>query len=185
MTTNANYGGRVADPNTSTYTKFFNQGTAPNLFATIPDLTGVGGSGTIVPASPYYKNLTIPGNLNVNGDLTVYGVFTNPSDIILKDNIVEISTEFSDNIMKLKPTQFTFKTDLTKKIHYGFIAQEFETQFPELVVNKPDNNNNHYHIHHKRDIKAINYLEVIPLLVSQIQKMQNEINELKLQIHGR
>ena len=169
MTTNANYGGRVADPNTSTYTKFFNQGTAPNLFATIPDLTGVGGSGTIVPASPYYKNLTIPGNLNVNGDLTVYGV----------------STEFSDNIMKLKPTQFTFKTDLTKKIHYGFIAQEFETQFPELVVNKPDNNNNHYHIHHKRDIKAINYLEVIPLLVSQIQKMQNEINELKLQIHGR
>ena len=175
---NANYGGRVADPNTSTYIKFFNPGQAPNLWSTIPDSTGTG-TGTITVASPYYPNLLIP------GDLTVYGVFSNPSDIILKDNIVDISNELSDNIMKLKPTQFTFKTDLTKKIHYGFIAQEFETQFPELVVNKPDNNNNHYHIHNKRDIKAINYLEVIPLLVSQIQKMQNEIDELKKQIHGK
>ena len=178
MSINANYGGKLPDPNTSTYIKYFIQGQAPNLWTTIPDSTG-SGSGTIVPASPYYQNVSIP------GDLTVYGFFSNPSDIILKDNIVEISTELSDNIMKLKPTQFTFKTDLTKKIHYGFIAQEFETQFPELVVNKPDNNNNHYHIHNKRDIKAINYLEVIPLLVSQIQKMQSEIDELKTQIHGR
>ena len=75
--------------------------------------------------------------------------------------------------MNLKPSQFTFKSDPLKKVHYGFIAQEFETIFPELVTSKPGPIAN---------IKAINYLEVIPLLVSKIQKMQNEIDKLKQQI---
>jgi len=76
--------------------------------------------------------------------------------------------------MKLRPTQFTFKSDMHKNIHYGFIAQEFEEHFPELVVSKIDK--------HVANLKAINYLELVPLLVYQIQKMQKEIDELKNQI---
>ena len=59
-------------------------------------------------------------------------------------------------------------------VHYGFIAQDFEKEFPELISVKPDNN--------MANIKAINYLEIIPLLVSKIQMMQTEIDELKIQI---
>jgi hypothetical protein len=76
--------------------------------------------------------------------------------------------------MKIRPTQFVFKSDILKKIHYGFIAQEFEEHFPELVVSKIDK--------HVANLKAINYLELVPLLVYQIQKMQKEIDELKNQM---
>ena len=103
----------------------------------------------------------------------VDGSIVNPSDINLKDNIVEISSELTNNLINLKPVQYTYKTD--KKIHYGFIAQELETVLPELVVTKPDTSNS-------AQIKAINYLEIIPLLVGKLQKMQTEIDNLKLQI---
>ncbi len=48
---------------------------------------------------------------------------------------------------------------------------DFEKEFPELVSIKPDKN--------LANIKAINYLEIIPLLVNKIQIMQKEIDELK------
>ena len=73
--------------------------------------------------------------------------------------------------MKLRATKFTFKSDINKKIHYGFIAQEFEEYFPELVVSKIDKD--------VANLKAINYLELVPLLVYQMQNMQKEIDELK------
>ena len=68
-------------------------------------------------------------------------------------------------------SQFTFNDDPLKNTHYGFIAQDFENDFPELVSIKPDKN--------LANIKAINYLEIIPLLVNKIQIMQKEIDELK------
>lgn len=74
-------------------------------------------------------------------------------------------------MLNLKSRQFTFKNDETKQIHYGFISQDFEKEIPELIYSKPDNNN--------KNVKAINYLEIIPLLVSKIQSMQKEIDDLK------
>ena len=73
--------------------------------------------------------------------------------------------------MNLKANKFTYKNDPLKQEHYGFIAQEFEKEYPELISIKPDNNLN--------NIKAINYLEIVPLLVNKIQMMQKEIDELK------
>jgi hypothetical protein len=77
--------------------------------------------------------------------------------------------------MNLKPSKFTFKNDTSNQIHYGFIAQDFNIEYPELVFIKPDKELN--------NIKAINYLEIIPLLVSKIQHMQNEIDELKSKVN--
>jgi hypothetical protein len=112
----------------------------------------------------------------------VDGTISNPSDLSLKENIVEISTELSDTVMRLKPTQFTYKSDTQHQVHYGFIAQEFEEHLPELVTNKPTSNTNYnpsINKHLETNIKAINYLEVLPLLVHKIQNMQKEIDELK------
>jgi hypothetical protein len=120
----------------------------------------------IIPATPVINSLYIPGNLYVDGSII------NPSDIYLKDNVREISIEKADDLLKLGPKQFTLKSDLSKHIHYGFIAQEFETVFPELVFSKPDKN--------VANLKAINYLEIVPLLVHKVQQMQKEIDELKM-----
>ena len=53
------------------------------------------------------------------------------------------------------------------KKHYGFIAQELENVYPELVSDS------------EMGFKTVNYIEMIPILLSQIQSMQMEINMLK------
>ena len=149
--------------------KVFNSPPVSNLW-NIKQYIYSGVPNQVITPAPINQNTTT--NLYINGN--IFGSnFIVASDRNLKDNILDISNELSDNIMKLKPAQFTFKTDKNKQLHYGFIAQEVEEYFPDLVIKKPDNNH---------EILTVNYLEIIPLLVSQIQKIQKELDELKLQI---
>jgi len=159
MNSNANYSGR--QPTKTAYIKEFYSGSATSLWTTTLHLN----TPVIMPASTVINSLYIPGTLYVDGPII------NPSDINLKDNIREISIEKADDLLKIGTKQFTLKSDLSKHIHYGFIAQEFETVFPELVFSKPDKN--------MANLKAINYLEIVPLLVYKVQQMQKEIDELK------
>lgn len=167
MSLGANYNGR--QQNNTAYIKEFNTGTQLPLWTTTLHLNPNTNTQTqvIIPASNKINSLYIPGNLYVDG------LFVHPSDEKLKDNIVDLMSDKTDKLMNVRATQFTLKNDVKKEIHYGFIAQEFEKQFPELVVSKPDKT--------MKDLKAINYLEIIPLLVNKIQMMQNEINDLKIQ----
>lgn len=166
----ANYGGRQA--NSTAYIKNFIPGTPSSLWIPIKYLAVDGTSiGALTPSSSKNDNVIIPGDLYVNGSII------NPSDLYLKENIKIIDSSLSDKIMKLIPTEFTFKDDQLHKLHYGFIAQDFESQFPELVAHKPDKN--------IKDLKSINYLEIIPLLVSKLQEMQKEIDDLKNKITNK
>uniref|UniRef100_A0A6C0I8L9 Peptidase S74 domain-containing protein n=1 Tax=viral metagenome TaxID=1070528 RepID=A0A6C0I8L9_9ZZZZ len=179
MSVNANYNGR--SPNNTSNIKYFIPGQNANLWVIKKYLnTNVSPNvyeNVLTPSSSNYDNVYIPGDLFVDGSIVT------PSDLILKDNIVKISSELSDVIMNLKPTQFTYKSDTQNQVHYGFIAQEFEEHLPELVTIKPNPNSNFNPTMTKsmetNNIKAINYLEVLPLLVHKIQNMQKEIDELK------
>jgi hypothetical protein len=161
---NANYGGRQA--NIPAYIKNFNNGN-PVILWKLMDYETLSGTTELVitPTSDNFKNLYIPGDLFVDGNII------NPSDVFLKKNIKLINDEASEKIMNLKPSSFEFKDDLKNSIHYGFIAGDFENEYPELVQTKPDQKYS--------KIKSINYLEIIPLLVHKIQKMQIEIDDLK------
>ena len=180
MTTNANYLGR--NPNNTSNIKFFVPGQNVNLWTITKYLN--------TSVSPnVYENVITPSSANceslyICGDIFVDGSVIHPSDLSLKDNIVKISDELSESIMKLKPTQFTYKSDSKNQVHYGFIAQEFEEHLPELVTIKPTPGSNFNPTLSKsleaNNIKAINYLEVLPLLVHKIQNMQKEIDELKI-----
>jgi hypothetical protein len=103
----------------------------------------------------------------IKQDLQIDGSIFNTSDICLKDNIIPISYDKQVNVLNLNPIEFTFKTDKENKIHYGFLAQEVEKIYPELVKD--------------RDLgyKTVNYIEMIPLLLLKMKDMQNEINILK------
>jgi hypothetical protein len=168
MSQGANYSGK--QPNSSAYIKNFVSGGPVSLWKQINYTDTVNNLiiNAITPSSPKYDNVYIPGNLYVDG------VILNPSDIYLKDKIEDLSKDITNNLMNIRPTQFIFKSDPFKKKHYGFIAQEIEEHFPELVTLKMDKD--------IANLKAINYLEMVPLLVHQIQKMQKEIDELKEQI---
>ena len=160
----SNYGGR--QPNNTAYIKTFFNGTSAGLWKVFSYVNSSNNTvSVIMPSSVKYSNLYIPGDLYVDGNII------NPSDIYLKENIELIDINKTNKILNLKVSKFTFKDDSARNLHYGFIAQDFELEYPELVCTKPDKNLN--------NIKAINYLEIIPLLVSKIQLMQKELDELK------
>lgn len=173
----ANYGGSVSDSNQKI--KQFIFGTPRNLaiwkntsYSSPPVIGGAGAepplnTTLLTPAvSKTSSNANIPvyisTDLYVNG--TIYGTLMTSSDENLKDNIQSIPEIKTQNVKNLEPKEFTYNGNNGKK-HYGFIAQDIEKIYPELV-----NNDNIY--------KTVNYIEIIPILVSKINTMQKEIDEL-------
>ena len=151
----ANYGGRQPD-NFSNIKQFV---LGADSLAVWIYKTNTNGLKVQTPAN---KNFPV----FIDNDLYVSGSLYNTSDATLKDNILSISKSKTDNILKLNPVEYVFKTDAHKKLHYGFIAQEIEQFYPELVKKG------------ELGFKRVNYIEIIPLLVSKIQNMQKEIDFL-------
>ena len=150
----ANYSGRQGD-NIQGIKQFVTSGsgTVDWIYKQIP-------ISTTKVITPYDQTKTVM----IPKDLLVLGSINNPSDINLKDNIEKINI---DDFNKLNPVSFTFKDDEQHKKHYGFIAQELETVYPELVTNT------------ELGFKFVNYIEMIPILLSQMKNMQMEIDKLK------
>lgn len=164
----ANYGGKQA--NRTAYIKYFFENNVASFWKIFPyEYLGTLYP-TLTPIS--IKNLYIE-------DTIFCATLINTSDATIKDNISSIDTEITDKIMNLKPSSYTLKNDKTKHIHYGFIAQDIEKEFPNLVYSAPDKNRM------GANIKSVNYLEIIPLLVDKIQMMQKEIDELKDKINSK
>jgi hypothetical protein len=165
--TEANYNGK--QPNNTAYIKNFVYGVPANLWKIVNYTKLDGTKETVIsPSSSKFESLYIPGDLFVDGSII------NPSDAILKKNITSLNIEITEKLMNLKPSSFQFKDDPSNHTHYGFIASEIESEYPELIYTKPDQNYS--------KIKSVNYLEIIPLLVHKIQIMQQEIADLKSNI---
>jgi len=156
--TTPNYSGRQGD-NTQNIKQFVTSavGIINWVYKTI-----AGSTTKVITPYDQTKTVMIPKNLLVLGSIN------NPSDITLKDNIAPIN---NDDFNKLNPVSFTFKDDEKNKKHYGFIAQELETVYPELVTNT------------ELGFKSVNYIEMIPILLSQMKNMQMDIDKLKEEIH--
>jgi hypothetical protein len=98
------------------------------------------------------------------------------SDQRLKENIRDLDIGL-DAIMSVKPRRFDWKQGkgLDKKDDVGFIAQEFETVFPNSVnTSKAGADGVEY--------KTVNHGELIPTLVKAIQEQQAMIEELKAKV---
>lgn len=87
-----------------------------------------------------------------------------------KDNIVDMEDE-SSGIMNLRPVVFNFKKDASKSKQYGLIAEEVETHMPRLVVF--DKNG---------EPETVKYHELPVLLLNEMQKMSERIDELLYRI---
>ena len=70
------------------------------------------------------------------GSLYIDGTYNTFSDGRLKDNIVDVDDEYALNIIKtLKPKKYTLKKKIKRgELDYGFIADEVEEFFPEMVT---------------------------------------------------
>jgi hypothetical protein len=151
---------------------------------------------------------TIYSNLNINipgtyagyfyGDTRVTGTMyagnvVNTSDIRLKENIESVSEKegevsFLDKIMSVDVLEYNLKDrtselfsdskDIDEKVakfvakekakrHFGVSAQELQQLFPNLVEEGQDG------------YLAVNYIELIPVLIRSIQELKQELDEAK------
>ena len=103
--------------------------------------------------------------LHAQFDITAYST-TTQSDERLKKEIKKI--DYDNELLKLNPVSFKWNdANKSNTSNVGFIAQEIETIFPELVKNGID------------DYKSVNYTGLIPYLVKHIQKLEERIQNLE------
>ncbi len=118
------------------------------------------------------------------------------SDQKLKQNIKDFSSAM-DIINQLKPKQYQFRHDgnyilmnLPQGNHYGLIAQDVEKILPDLVKEsrfetrdgKPNATKDDIKNSETINFKAMNYTELIPVIIKGMQEQQLLIEELKKEI---
>jgi endosialidase-like protein len=94
------------------------------------------GIGTTAPTAL----LHVAGSATVNGALTVWGVFSNPSDARLKKNIRPLEGAL-EKLLALRGVEFEWKREDLARLrpgrHAGLIADEVEKIFPGWVHDDP------------------------------------------------
>lgn len=130
------------------------------------------------------------GPVKVTGTLTANQVVT-LSDYRVKENIQSLSNSSLDNIMSMNVVEYNYDADLLMPIddsdtasiatrnlqlsaeksriasekHYGLIAQELQQLYPDLVKESQEG------------YLTINYLEIIPLLISSVQELNSKLEK--------
>lgn len=127
-----------------------------------------------------------------NGDVYVSGTVTQTSDARRKTDVAELGNAM-DLIRQLNPKTYHYLTDaslaLPEERQFGFLAQDLEQVLPELVktVGVPgtpetaDGELSQTLSGQKAQsqLKSVNYIALIPILVKALQEQQAEIEALK------
>ena len=112
--------------------------------------------------------LSVAGGMSVYKDVYIGGTVTSSSDRFLKKNI-KLLPSVLDKISNINPIIYNCINDFDTKDYIGFIAQDFEDTFPELI--RRENENAYYSLAYDR-ITALNF--------KCIKELLDEINKLKI-----
>jgi len=85
-------------------------------------------------------------------------------EIEVDENILNSMSE--DELAALELERERAEQD-AKQLHFGLIAQELQSIYPNLVTEGQDG------------MLAINYVELVPVLIQSIKELKQEINEMK------
>ena len=109
--------------------------------------------------------LTIPSEkLHVSGNILATGNIISNSDIKLKTNIKTLTNSL-DKVFQMRGVEFD-RIDIEGKHQIGFIAQELEEIYPELVS---ENN----------DIKSVAYGNITAILVEALKELKERVEVLE------
>lgn len=101
------------------------------------------------------------------------GDFINVSDLRTKENLIRLSDNILEKVCMLKPYSYRFKRSKDLSRTLGFVAQDVQKIFPEIVVEK----NGYLALSYKDfgilSVKAIQEQQAI------IDQQKNEIGDLK------
>ena len=115
--------------------------------------------------------LTIAGGVGILKDVYVGGTVTSSSDMRLKKNLRPLES-ILDKIDNITPLKYNSIHSFDHKDHIGFIAQDFEEHFPELIINA--NRDAYYSLAYDR-ITALNMACIKEL------KRENELLKLRIE----
>lgn len=124
------------------------------------------------------------------GDLEYTGTLHGPSDRKLK-TILKSDETFLERVMLLTPKKYKYKTDefsamrLPSITQYGFIAQELEKVFPNLVHESivPANHDmDGKLISPKIEYKSVSMIDMIPILTKSLQELAQENQDYKTRV---
>ena len=107
--------------------------------------------------------------LDVEGDIEYTGSIADVSDGRLKTKIEALPTTSATSVGQLEPVSFEMK-DREGVRELGFIAQDVEQVFPELVQESD------------AGVKSLNYVGLIAPMVKAIQQLQDENAALRARI---
>ena len=184
----------------------YGSGSQVGVYGGANDVFGVYGEGT----TGVYGKGTSFGVFGIgNGSGSYAGYFSGPvystggytsSDRKLKKNIADF-TSAMDIIGKLQPKSYEFRQDGNYKLmnlpegkHYGLIAQDVEQVLPNLVkdtkfdtkmvlpLTKPGTAPTTQQASEVIDFKAVNYTELIPIVIKGMQEQEVENKALKAQV---
>ncbi|MDQ3192759.1 MAG: tail fiber domain-containing protein [Bacteroidota bacterium] len=104
------------------------------------------------------------------------GTFTYLSDSTVKTNVSNISPVLS-KVMNCRPVLYNMQTHPNSTKTYGFIAQEIEQIFPELIseISLPNSTDK---------LKGINYQSINAILLGAIQEQQALIEVLQQKVNA-
>ncbi|RED97027.1 tail fiber domain-containing protein [Marinoscillum furvescens] len=120
----------------------------------------------VVTANTY--NIVLGGSITYNskGQITSTGT----SDQRLKKDTVRIGNALS-RLRQVKGYTYYWKDESLPGIQYGFMAQQLETAFPDLVMTNAEGT------------KSVNYTGVIPVLVEALKEQAQQIDDLRAELN--
>ncbi len=143
--------------NVSSLSATFNK---PVVVTDTTQSTGVGTGGS----------LTVSGGASISKNLYVGGNVTSSSDLRLKQGVRVIEEDILDKVLEsIRPVKFKYKTDSSTDLpQYGFIAQDFEKYFPELVQCA------------RGGMRSLDYQKVTVLLLKCIFELKRDLLKMKI-----
>jgi hypothetical protein len=90
------------------------------------------------------------------------------SDETLKTNITDLSTSTLEKLLNVKTVSYNWKNYPDKGSQIGFLAQDLEQYFPEVVSTAPN------------AFKTVSYGGMTPILVEAVRELNMKVNALAL-----
>lgn len=115
-------------------------------------------------------SLTVLGGASISKDLYVGGTVTSSSDIRLKTNILPLkrkNEEFLNSITNIRTVRYNYINDESMVNHIGFIAQDFEDMFPELLRCAPGG------------FYSLDYQKMSVILLECVKELKQELLDIK------
>lgn len=136
-----------------------------NLTADALNIVGAGTSLTDRKVAVYAE-----GGMTVTGNLTLNGVVSSSSDARLKTDIRPLGGALA-GVLALQGRRYHFRPGRGPQgEQLGFVAQELEQVYPELVTTGADG------------LKAVNYAQLTPVLVEALKEQQRQLEQLRTEL---